>query len=417
MCDTLCALGPAGTVFAKSSDRPIGEAQVVEVHDRRPAGGALHTQYLALPDAGAARVLGSRPTWLWGFEHGVNEHRVAIGNERVWTDDDPTRAPDGLIGMDLVRLALERGRTATDAVDVLTDLLEHHGQGGIADATTGEPYWSSFLVADPTDAWVVDTSGTAWAAEPVPPGGHRSISNRLSVGGGWTRAGGGVAPGTSFTATHLPADVPTGFADVRAAVTAAAAAEHRTGAALRATLRDHGASGTTADGQDAASDRTSAAVAPLPDRHADLDGAGVTVCMHVRGFQATAASMIVELDRDPDAPVLASCALGAPCVSVFVPIFLDVGGPTVLADPATWEAVDQLRRAVERATDDGGAAIGHELQLAVRAVLDPIEDELADAATPAHTSDAAARRAVQHLTDVRLPAGLAAAATLVSAWR
>ena len=152
MCDTLCTLGPAGTVFAKSSDRPIGEAQVVEVHDRRPAGGTLHTQYLALPDAGAAQVLGSRPTWLWGFEHGMNEHRVAIGNERVWTDDDPTSAPDGLIGMDLVRLALERGRTATEAVDVLTDLLERHGQGGIADATTGEPYWSSFLVADPTDA-------------------------------------------------------------------------------------------------------------------------------------------------------------------------------------------------------------------------------------------------------------------------
>lgn len=415
MCDTLCTLGPAGTVFAKSSDRPIGEAQVVEVHDRRPAGGTLHTQYLALPDAGAAQVLGSRPTWLWGFEHGVNEHRVAIGNERVWTDDDPTSAPDGLIGMDLVRLALERGRTATEAVDVLTDLLERHGQGGIADATTGEPYWSSFLVADPTDAWVVDTSGTAWAAEPVPPGGSRSISNRLSVGAGWTRAGGGLAPGASFTAAHLPADVPTGFADVRAAVTAAAAAERRTGAGLRAALRDHGAGGT-ATGAPATAGGRAMAVDPLPDRRADLDGTGVTVCMHVRGFQATAASMIVELDRDPDAPVVASCALGAPCVGVFVPVFLDAGGPTALADPATWQAVDELRRAVERATDDGGTAIGHELQLAVRAVLDPIEDELTDAAAAARTSDLAARRAVRHLADARLPAALAAASTLVTAW-
>ena len=90
-------------------------------------------------------TLGSRPAWLWGFEHGVNEHRVAIGNERVFTVDDAAAASPALIGMDLVRLGLERARTADAAIDVMTELLAAHGQGGIADATNGEPYFSSFL--------------------------------------------------------------------------------------------------------------------------------------------------------------------------------------------------------------------------------------------------------------------------------
>ena len=42
----------------------------------------------------------------------MNEHRVAIGNEMLWTARDPRREPPALIGMDLVRLGLER---ATDA--------------------------------------------------------------------------------------------------------------------------------------------------------------------------------------------------------------------------------------------------------------------------------------------------------------
>ena len=69
----------------------------------------LDTQYLRVPDPGACAFVGSHPTWLWGAEHGVNEHGVAIGNEKIWTVDDPACAPPALLGMDLVRLGLERG--------------------------------------------------------------------------------------------------------------------------------------------------------------------------------------------------------------------------------------------------------------------------------------------------------------------
>src|SRR3990172_8929966 len=144
MCDTLCAIRPAGALFAKNSDRPLREVQLIEAHARRTGGSPLRTQYQTLDDPGAHALLGSRPDWLWGFEHGVNERRVAIGNEKVYTSGDPFAEPAALIDMDLVRLGVERGGTADEALEAMTSALERHGQGGVADNTTGEPYFSSF---------------------------------------------------------------------------------------------------------------------------------------------------------------------------------------------------------------------------------------------------------------------------------
>ena len=84
----VCVRHAGRTLFAKNSDRPIGEPQAIESYPSRTGHTVLQTQYLTIDDADTAAVLGSRPTWLWGFEHGVNEHRVAIGNERVFTVDD-----------------------------------------------------------------------------------------------------------------------------------------------------------------------------------------------------------------------------------------------------------------------------------------------------------------------------------------
>ena len=81
--------------------------------------------------------------------------------------------------MDLVRLALERASTAVDAVHVITTLLERHGQGGSGHEGVDRPYWSSFLVADPRAAFVVDTSGPRLAVERVDRA--RATSNRTTI--------------------------------------------------------------------------------------------------------------------------------------------------------------------------------------------------------------------------------------------
>ena len=54
-----------------------------------------------------------------------------------------------LLGMDLLRLALERGSTAKDAVDVCCNLLETHGQGGgCEERDKSWTYENGFLFAD-----------------------------------------------------------------------------------------------------------------------------------------------------------------------------------------------------------------------------------------------------------------------------
>src|ERR1700722_9043250 len=147
MCDALCGLGPSGMVFAKNSDRPIGEVQLAVPFGRRASAGCtLRTQYLSIGDTGAHAALLSCPTWLWGAEHGVNEFGVAIGNERVSTVHDAAAACPALNGMDLVRLGLERARSAEEALDILIDLLVTHGQGGRAGGAHYDAYDSSFLI-------------------------------------------------------------------------------------------------------------------------------------------------------------------------------------------------------------------------------------------------------------------------------
>ena len=94
MCDTLAVVGDRGLLFGKNSDRPPDEAQVLEWFPPRPPGGTVRTQYLELADSGASAFLGSRPTWLWGVEHGVNEHGVAIGNEKIYTTGRPKARPE-----------------------------------------------------------------------------------------------------------------------------------------------------------------------------------------------------------------------------------------------------------------------------------------------------------------------------------
>jgi Peptidase family C69 len=187
VCDSVVALPIAtgsSTLFAKNSDRPVGESTVLEFHSALSARGERTCTYInvaAEPDETFA-VLGSRPTWGWGFEHGVNEVGLAVGNHRITTTKDPRPYPDALTGMDLVRLTLERAPDAAAGVSILTELLEYYDQGGSCFdiATHGrKPYWSSFLLADPEEAWVVETSGDEWMADQVDR--TYAMSNRTTI--------------------------------------------------------------------------------------------------------------------------------------------------------------------------------------------------------------------------------------------
>jgi len=353
MCDTLCAPGRRGMVFAKNSDRPPGEVQIAWPFGRRASAGCtLRTQYLSIGDTGAHAALLSCPTWLWGAEHGVNEYGVAIGNERVSTTHDAKAAKPALIGMDLVRLGLERARSASEAVEVVTGLLSTCGQGGIADAVRQEAYDSSFLIADPTAAFVLETAGSDFAVARFPTG--VAISNRITL--------------DDFD-RFRDVEKDTASADVRLAASrrflAATDSGGLTSAATAAHLRDHGTGPWGAPG----------AGGPVqePPLRVGADANGVSVCMHLGSV--TAASMIAELPPGPadGAPLRVYVALGSPCSSIYVPAFpCTAAGPPPfvpfeLSSEDLWHAADDLRRLVEA----DPAALP-----TLRETLQPVEDEL-----------------------------------------
>lgn len=393
-CDSLVALGDTtrdGRVhFAKNSDRPELEAQPLSQQPRRQhaAGSALRCTYVAIPQvAETAALIGSRPYWCWGFEHGLNEHGVAIGNHTIFTRDQP--AGTGLIGMDLVRLGLERGRSARAALDVITALLGAHGQGGSGFADKDWAYNNSFLVADRHTAFVLETSDRHWAWREVR--GVASLSNHMTLGTDWQEMSPDLVAhaeeqgwwpandarrfdvAAAYRDTSL---VPESISSGRRGRTCTLLEQGRGAidtAVLRRALRDH-----------------YGAVAPSTDI-SKLLPEDISVCMHAKPVGTTTASVVAALPADAAEPLVYRASLGSPCCSVFVPLRLDapvpaamlVGGAEAEPESLWW----QCKRLVQWVQQDW-----EERLPALRAKLDPIEAE-ADAGMAAAIADGDPARA------------------------
>lgn len=187
MCDTLVTLGNStedgNVVFGKNSDRPQSEAQLITFNPRMSysKGDQVNCTYISIPQAKeTAALIMSQPFWMFGCEMGSNEHGVVIGNEAVYSKEKYQET--GLLGMDLLRLGLERGKSAKEALEAITDLLERYGQGGsCAYNQQGWIYHNSYIIADNNEAFVLETADKWWIVERVKE--IRSISNNLSIRG------------------------------------------------------------------------------------------------------------------------------------------------------------------------------------------------------------------------------------------
>jgi secernin len=104
-CDTFVALpdatSDASIILAKNSNRPSMEAQVL-VHMPRtshPDGERVKCTYIEIPQVAVTyEHIGSKIWWAFGYEHGMNEYGVAIGNEAEWSKE-PYQWGDGLLGI------------------------------------------------------------------------------------------------------------------------------------------------------------------------------------------------------------------------------------------------------------------------------------------------------------------------------
>jgi len=113
-----------------------------------------------------------------GFQ--MNEYQVAIGEttftgrEELWNKNLPLKY------WHLMSLALDRSKTAREAIDVITTLVEKYGYG-----SEGE----SFSIIDPNEAWILEMIGTGdgkpganWVAIKIPDGAIAAHANKARIG-------------------------------------------------------------------------------------------------------------------------------------------------------------------------------------------------------------------------------------------
>jgi len=338
-CDSFVAMGRDPTtplVVGKNSDRPARESQVLQRLPARRRGRALPLAYVEIDDIEQTLPhIGSSPYWCWGHEMGMNIAGVVIGNEALFTREladnmaeaRQSREPKpGLLGMELVRLGLERAATARAAVTVITDLLERHGQWGAGTVSAdrvGAAYDNSFLIVDHSEAWALETFGRRWAARKILEESW-SLSNEPTIRTDWSSASSGLLEylrGRGWAAATGEVDFAEAVADPYVPLQASHLRLQRSRQLLADALNANGC----VDFEDARrvlSDHYEGSFlegpkfgAARPDFH--------TLCMHEHpsGFTwgNTAASMIAVLPRE-GAPYFWWAAT-TPCTSVYLPIF------------------------------------------------------------------------------------------------
>lgn len=317
MCDSIGASGAATrsgvTLFGKNSDRKPGECQpFVQFGEAwHPPGARLrctHLEIEQLPHTHA--LMGHSPWWVWGLEHGVNQHAVAIGNHTVFSNE-ALEEQAGLIGMDLVRLALERASSAREALDVIVGLIEKHGQGGAALAMEGPGYHNSFLIADPLELWILETSNRRFAARRAELG---SCTNHLVLRGDWERASEGVADfAGALRNPHIPAQMTSGRERRAQELLRATRGAHDVESFSRM-LRDHGDFGAS----------WQRGTAPADEQH-------FTLCAHSEPVHRTTASLLCELPQERARAWPVFVSFGTPCTGLWLPVYLDAPLPACLA--------------------------------------------------------------------------------------
>lgn len=398
-CDTLVAL-PAGTnggqmIFAKNSDRPQDECQPLVLQPRRtyPAGSVFRAQFVEIPQVATTyRHIGSRPYWCSGYEHGFNEHQVAIGNEAL-----PSKVPSvndpRLVGMEVLRLALERASSSAAAVEVITDLVEKHGQGKFANAAGVGTYDNIYLCADPREAYVIECAGHDWAVRKVSPAiGYGTISNigligkdadRISASARRNAAAQGLAPvgdGADFdwAATFCrPASGGGANGYVRQRRSAALLAKAAGRIDVR-TMID-----TLCDHSDGAQ----------PDEPWAGDVRGpISVCMHrpkemlnaedsrlPKYPGSTTASLVADLCADGSRLPVYWCGLYSPCMTLFLPVFIEGELPRALTLGGEKPSDDSPWWMFHRLTHDG-LQHGPARRAEIRAAWKPLQAELFETA-------------------------------------
>ena len=359
-------------LHAKNSDRPVGEAQGLRFYPAadHPEGSMLRCTDLMIPQVTHTyAVLGSQPYWIWGLEMGINECGVSIGNEAQGSKC-AAETVEGLLGMDLLRLGLERGATAREAARVIIDLLTQYGQNANASPLYDRRYENSYLLMDRNEILILETAGREWVMKKAAD--WTAISNCYSIGKDFDA----TSPRLEALAREnrwLSAGEPFDFAKAYTLP-----ADRQKNAVPRwrrmCSLIENAEKPVTLEtAKNICRDHFDGLI--NESRFGAFLGTFYSICMHAEtpmGFQ-TVASMITYYDDSLG--ILCRYAVALPCCSVYVPVYFGRKTPDALAqvgatyDPASlWWACERLAMAVSVDEDRFAPA--------VRTALQKLEQEL-----------------------------------------
>jgi dipeptidase len=111
----------------------------------------------------------------------INEHQLAMGEctDKAKVDPEPEANKRIFYSAELSRVAMERCRTAREAIQLMGELIERYGYYG-----TGE----TLAIADPDEGWVMemcgyDKNGTGgvWVAQRIPDDGFFVAANQFRI--------------------------------------------------------------------------------------------------------------------------------------------------------------------------------------------------------------------------------------------
>ena len=169
--------GMACTNFLVGKDASVdGSTMVSYAADSYALYGFLHHSPAADHPAGAVREVKDWDTGkplctilqvahTYNVVGNMNEHQLTIG-ETTWGGRAELEAGEGIDYGSLIYIALERCKTAREAIKCMTDLVAEYGY-----ASSGE----TFSIADPNEVWMMELigkgkveKGAVWVATRVP---------------------------------------------------------------------------------------------------------------------------------------------------------------------------------------------------------------------------------------------------------
>lgn len=154
-----------------------------------PAGRFKAGAMLPVTEWDSGRPLGSIPQVRQTYSTigNMNEHSVIIGETTYGGRSELVDPTGGIDYGSLIYIALQRAKTAREAIDVIVDLANTHGY-----ASSGE----SFSIADPNEAWIMELigkgfeddgnggnarKGIVWVARRIPDGYVCAHANQARI--------------------------------------------------------------------------------------------------------------------------------------------------------------------------------------------------------------------------------------------